>query len=193
MAEARSFLGWVKWSLWASHMMMFGLTLVGLGGEWLLDKRPSLFVGYWHSSAVSLRLLTLLWMLWALGATPRDWSGNYSSRRTSSQEGAVLLMAIAVGLLTWQRESWLAVLLAGFPIAGIFCWWGRLRNRWLTIAIAGGILAGPAALRFPWPNEQRFALAIVFCGFAIFIDGALLLIRHLRSLQTGAPEAVSSV
>jgi hypothetical protein len=55
------------------------------------------------------------------------------------------------------------------------------------ILAAGSILSGIAALKVPWPNEQRCLLVLVGVGISVSLEGAWNILRYLQGWRPEPP------
>jgi hypothetical protein len=121
--------------------------------------------------------IVLAWQIWAL--SPRD-----PESEAEKSPGVLLLAAICIGVLTWQREHAWAVVGTSVALALFFAWaGGKVYRRPLWLAIVGWSIAGPAVFLFPWPNDQRFMLVLVLGGLVTALQGSVNFVRALRVLR----------
>lgn len=159
-------------------MLAWGWLLAVLGGYGLAPMRlPNAPVH--HLAVVALRFATLLCfplLILQLFDVSPDWRTRWDRKLWWS----LLVLALCSGLSCWQRGSIWAAPVASLGVAQFI--WVRSKSEQSSypLAVAGWVWAGLYPLTLPWPNEQRFYLALVLGGAATALQGAWEVVRYLR-------------
>jgi hypothetical protein len=176
-AQKRGFRWWASWYLRASYQLMWGFFVTAAGSEMLLRDRFGGVHGPWRDIVGLATFITTLWMLWAL------WPRDTESKAERQGAGILLLCALGVGVLAWQREHAWAVAGTGIELAALMAWLAKLHRRSFIIAAVGWGISGLAVFLLPWPNGHRYHLVFVLGGFATSLQGGIALARDLIALR----------
>jgi hypothetical protein len=93
LAENRGFGSWASWYLRASYLLMWGLFMIVLSGEDLLEQRFGSVPSSFRIPLSVAMFIVLAWQVWALW--PRD-----PESEAEKSPGVILLAAICIGVLT---------------------------------------------------------------------------------------------
>jgi hypothetical protein len=137
----------------------------------------------WPSAPVRfpLTLFFCLFLIWEL--IPR-----HERRRSGAEIMSWLIFCLSLGGLYCFREyAWTPPMVG--TAFGVYFWTlGELRGRSCPIAVTGCLLGACAAPLVPWPAVDQSLLVIIGAGSAVSLQGAWIVIGHIRGIYQPPPE-----